>query len=85
MKLDLSRFEAEALADLVETYNRLAGRDDVDQRWKAWSREVAEAMRIELAERMIALAEEGDYFALHWFGRLEPPKRPITEGWPDSE
>jgi hypothetical protein len=54
----LDGFSTDDLVDLGQVYNRLADRDDVSLRWQAWGREVAEAIAIELAGRLIAQAEQ---------------------------
>lgn len=76
MDLRLGQFSNDDLADLATVYNHLAGRDDVSDRWQAWGREVAEALGLELAQRMIAHAEAEDPLGWCWYGRLPTPDEP---------
>jgi hypothetical protein len=72
----LDGFSTDDLVELAQVYNRLADRDDVSDRWQAWGREVAEAIAIELAGRLIAEGWADDPCAMAWFGRLPRPDEP---------
>jgi len=73
MHIDLSGYYDQDLACLVQTYNAMAGRDDLPELWLRWGRELAEAIALELADRVIAAAWDRDPAAMAWFGRLAPP------------
>jgi hypothetical protein len=70
MRVHVERFEAEDLEEMAAVYNQLADRDDVSEQWQAWGREIASALRLELASRRIAQAEHEDPLGFCWFGRL---------------
>lgn len=76
MYLHLEQFTSDDLADIANTYNHLAGRDDVDDLFRAWCRELAEGLHLVLAGRLIAEAEANDPLAYCWFGRLPEPGSP---------
>jgi hypothetical protein len=76
MHLQVGQFSDEELAAIAGAYNHMAGRDDLSQRWRAWGREMAEALGLELAQRMIGRAEQDDPMGWCWFGRLPTAEEP---------
>jgi hypothetical protein len=76
MYLHLEQFTDDELGNIDHTYNAIAGQSDVDDLFRAWSREVAESLQVVLAGRLMAEAEADDPLAYCWFGRLPEPGTP---------
>jgi hypothetical protein len=70
MHVQVERLTDEELSSFARVYNDLAGRDDVAEQWRAWARELTEAVGLELASRIIKRAEHNDPLGYCWFGRL---------------
>jgi hypothetical protein len=75
MHLRLDGLDDEALAGLAESYDDLAG-STYPAGWRAFAADMADAMRVEQARRMIAAAQDRDPIAFAWYGRLTPPSQP---------
>jgi hypothetical protein len=72
MHLRLDGLPDQELAELASSYDALCS-DHYPAGWGAFAADMADLLRVELAQRMIAHAQAEDPLAFAWYGRLRPP------------